>query len=324
MIRSRISYLFILLPIGICNLFFGGYIFLLVLLLMLSFPLFSFLAMRIQISSIKLAFLYQNHQFMIRSGNFKLFPLINLQIPIILENSFTGEKQKHNYWLFSGSKEKIILEDDHTAIGNYILRIEGYEGYDMLGLFKKRFSCQQQQTFMIKPDLLPTNLIVQIENAGEKENGWINSNHSGYMEDKHEVREYIPGDKLNRIHHKLSYKLSKTMVREFVSVEKEEIDVFVDLSGTIEECIYAFSYFKDLALFFLKQEQSIRCFWQSQMEMPSFEITQEEDIARCIEEMLMNPKPQEFYLPHIDGIAWVVNGEGVTSLKGGNVYETAK
>ena len=106
MIRSRIGYLFILLPIGICNLFFGGYIFLLVLLLMLSFPLFSFLAMRIQISSIKLAFLYQNHQFMIRSGNFKLFPLINLQIPIILENSFTGEKQKQNYWLFSGSKEK--------------------------------------------------------------------------------------------------------------------------------------------------------------------------------------------------------------------------
>ena len=40
--------------------------------------------------------------------------------------------------------------------------------------------------------------------------------------------------------------------------------------------------------------------------------------------MLSNLKPQELYLPHIDGIAWVVNGEGVTSLKGGNVYETAK
>ena len=48
------------------------------------------------------------------------------------------------------------------------------------------------------------------------------------------------------------------MVREFVSVEREEIDVFVDLSGTIEECIMHFPVLKIWLCSFLKQEQSIR------------------------------------------------------------------
>ena len=75
---------------------------------------------------------------MIRSGNFKLFHLSICRFQLYWKFFYWG-KAEANYWLFSGSKEKIILEDDHTAIGNYILRIEGYEGYDMLGLFKKTF-----------------------------------------------------------------------------------------------------------------------------------------------------------------------------------------
>lgn len=325
MTRSRIYYAMFFFPVLVCNILLGGYIFLLALLLLIVFPILSYLAMCIHASQMEL-YLYQkaNHCLLgIKTCSF--FPLAIINTEVILENSFTREIQKQGLWLFTSGGKEIDLTSFYTfQQGNCNMRIESFTYYDMLGLFKKQISWRKQVEFMIYPNFVDTGIVLEQKLAEYAMDGYGNAMYRGNLEDKHEVREYIPGDKLNRIHHKLSYKLSKIMVREFAAIQQESVSIFVDFSCDLQQCGYVFSCLKDVLMTMMKQKQSVLLYWQSDEQIHDFKIESEEDIWNVIKEILMFPKAQEFHFPVSDACMWILTKDGIMSTKGGETIYAAK
>lgn len=108
---------------------------------------------------------------------------------------------------------------------------------DLLGFLKKKVSVSVQGECLIFPEgeaLCKEAGAIYLQGVTEamesKEKGYDFSEITG-------IREYIPGDKLQNIHWKLSTKKDELMVKERVSVSAQQLNVLVELVNDDSMCM---------------------------------------------------------------------------------------
>lgn len=164
------------------------------------------------------------------------FPLVNATIKLKVANRFYKEEGTH--YLNIPVRARKDTEAAYPVIMDYCGRLaveaEEIKLLDLLGIYEAVVPVHEEQECLVFPKSTLRNqeagqiYINGVSEAMEsKEKGYDFSEISG-------IREYIPGDKLQNIHWKLSVKKDELMVKERISVSAQQLNVLVELANDEE------------------------------------------------------------------------------------------
>ena len=229
MLRAWCRYLLLLAVCALLYIFLGGYLFLIILTGVIALPLISLFAMLISSNHLQVDFQRRKEGSYFYCASGKWFPLAQLKINIQQENIFLDEQTQDNLTLFTSDTIVYVPMIAHEAtMGKIRLCFDGFVLQDMLGLFQRHYHSHQKRTYYLYPHATGATISSQIHDILQDQEHVYEGHiqHGGILEDTHEVKEYQPGDDLRHIHHKLSYKLAKTMIRTFASYQQEHAHFF--------------------------------------------------------------------------------------------------
>lgn len=164
------------------------------------------------------------------------FPLINGTIKLTTENCFYEEKGVHylNVPVRARRDTETVYPIVMDYCGRLAVKAEEIRLLDLLGIYETVIPVGEERECLVFPKGELRNqeagqiYINGVSEAMEsKEKGYDFSEISG-------IREYIPGDKLQNIHWKLSMKKEELMVKERISVSAMQLNVLVELANDEE------------------------------------------------------------------------------------------
>lgn len=168
--------------------------------------------------------------------NSTYFPLLNATVKLTIKNYFYKEEGEHflNMPVRARKDTEVVYPIIMECCGRFAVKTESIQLMDLLGIYEVSIPLKQEKECLIFPSgaeraqeagKLYINGVS--ESMESKEKGYDFSEVSG-------IREYIPGDKLQNIHWKLSVKKDELMVKERISVSAMQLNVLVDLANDEE------------------------------------------------------------------------------------------
>lgn len=210
----------------------------------------------------------------------KLFPLTQGVMFVEIANTLTGESVKERVMLSvnANSKETMELRWNTNHCGNIILTIYKIKLYDYLGIFsctvggEKQKSVQKDNRFICKEVLLlppeieipdqQTYMTQAIEDSSTFSKSCPGEDPSEIF-DMHDYRE---GDKLNRIHWKLSYKRSTYVVKDYSYPINHTTTILLNMKSRKREVDFQFydalfTVLYNVSIAMLTVESSFEIIW---------------------------------------------------------------
>lgn len=239
-----IRYIFVIAVDVALMLLFHSYLNFLLLVGLLVFPIYSVYgvykvrdAFRLELMT-PLEPMEKGSEFLLRIvlRNPTWFPLLNATIKLEVENTFYREDGVH--FLNVPVRTRKATEISYPMVmdysGRFCANVKYIRFTDLLGICELKVDLKESAECLILPAGELRNreaghiYINGVTEAMEsKEKGYDFSDVSG-------IREYIPGDKLQNIHWKLSVKKDELMVKERVSVSAMQLHVLVELANDDE------------------------------------------------------------------------------------------
>lgn len=247
-LKNRLRYLIVLLCTGAFFICFNGYVSLYVFLLSLALPVLSLalslpgmLTLRVTVcvpgeKGVPHPAKAQPVALRVAAVNRSPLPAGRARVRLSIANQFTGEAQRESLE-FSPSRMPQILEHKLTcgACGLVACRLSKARAYDLLGLFwapvrlKGAGACQ----LVVMPTAHRPALGLGQSSSQGSDGGRFSPDKPG--EDPTELfglRDYRPGDRLNRVDWKLSQKGEGLLVRQASLPLRDQALFLLDLSGT--------------------------------------------------------------------------------------------
>ena len=178
-------------------------------------------------------------------------------------NVFTGfvREKKEHIWIPPGKgyESGQLLESSYA--GRIEVKFLSFVLYDPLHLFYLT-ECSRRDNGVIAypmPTLVPDEEIYSCVDGFPREEE-IQKRGTEYNPD-YEIREYIPGDELKRIHWKLTAKQGRLMVRERLKAGRQKMNVLLPLSDDIEENDGLMESLYYLVWLLLTKEYPVQLYW---------------------------------------------------------------
>jgi hypothetical protein len=152
-------------------------------------------------------------------------------------------------------------------------------------------------TMTVLPNLSPSTPDLS-ESSGGSEDEVEENQKKGYTSSEVlDIREYIPGDKLNAIHWKLSAKAGELMVKEYESMSAEHFQIIPELSranaDTLDKTLELLYSIGNLLI----HEQGLGFtvyYWsEAEQKVVPFAVWQESDIEVLFEKLYAEDLPEE-------------------------------
>ena len=164
------------------------------------------------------------------------FPLVNATVKLIVGNPFYQEEGIHylNMPVRAKRQTEVTYPVEMDYCGRFAVRAEEIRLMDLLGIVETTIVLSEEKECMIFPKGEPRSREAgQLYMKGVSEA--MESREKGYdFSEVSGIREYIPGDKLQNIHWKLSVKKDELMVKERISVSAMQLNVLVELANDEE------------------------------------------------------------------------------------------
>lgn len=318
--RTRLRYFLVLFLTSFLYLFLGGYIFFFLFVFTIAMPITSYLALCVNRKYLKLQLVRREDTLYIRIQKKNMFPFGHLVGICHIHNVFYEYDEQQNLFVFlDRDREMIELSFDLSKSGVIKVHISDLYIMDLLGLFRYPILIHTDiETIQLPASIHEEHSIAWIKQMISEDLAIGSGQGQELSDDSYEIREYEPGDSLHRVHYKLSFKLSKYMIRHYDHTDAGNSSLFIDLSNldTVE-------YTLSLSILAMKQllEKGFRIDvkWLSGIQHCSYEINQNEDISACIYEILSQPratsKPYTFDTTNSKG-TYIVNEYGVKARSG--------
>lgn len=234
-------YIFIVLLDVAIMLLFHSYLNFLLLIILLLFPIYSIYGVHKVRNTFELKMLTplepmkkgENFQIRLKLNNPTGYPLLNATLKLEVENTFYREDGDHflNFPVRAGKETEVMYSLVLDYSGRLCVNAKYIKFVDLLGICELKVDLQDSAECLVLPYGELRNqeaghiYINGVTEAMEsKEKGYDFSEVSG-------IREYIPGDKLQNIHWKLSVKKDELMVKERVSVSAMQLHILVELAN---------------------------------------------------------------------------------------------
>ena len=302
------SKLFFLLIIAICAAFYILYVwdFALVLLVaMIVLPIVMFLVLMINKRLISAEFVLKddvvpkNQAFPVQLciNNRSIFPVGRAQVRIEYYNLFSNQISffEMHVPIQSKNSQRITFQLSSKFCGILNIRSVYMTIYDPLKIFRRRIARNITAQVAVVPEIHDIGGTVSYTDRVDDESDRFSENKPG--DDPSEVfdlREYIPGDKLNRIHWKLSSKKDDFIVKDYSLPIDAPSTLFLDLR-CYEDSEFTLPVFDTLvetmlsiSQFMLDNERSHTVIYYSGREHGFTEksVYRQEDLAELSREMI--------------------------------------
>lgn len=138
---------------------------------------------------------------------------------------------------------------------------------DWLQLFEKQINLSEKEEWMIFPNMEEEDelqFLFSGSNEEEKQNLMRSSQKSDSIA---AIREYMDGDRMQRIHWKLSAKKNSILVKDYECLSKEGIKIVIELyeneKGSLDACIdMVYNFIR----FLLETQQPAKLIWWSEQQ----------------------------------------------------------
>lgn len=245
-IRNAIRYIVIILLNILVMVVFHSYLNFILLVGLILFPIYSILGVYKARDSISVKVaaplepMGKGEEFQVHFTvhNDSIFPLVNVNLNLNFANTFYGNTGSHmlNIPVRAKKDTDIIYPIVMEYCGRFQIEVTELVLIDVLGVCEIKLPVNETAECLVFPKGAERNkeagqiyLRGVTEAMESKEKGYDFSDISG-------IREYIPGDKLQNIHWKLSVKKDELMVKERVSVSAQQLNVLVDTANNKDMC----------------------------------------------------------------------------------------
>ncbi|MBR5976117.1 MAG: DUF58 domain-containing protein [Clostridiales bacterium] len=230
----------------------------------------------------------EDAQISFTSSGLQAFPFALYSVKILLTETMTGEVSLIKFLSQGNTSDSILLDTHHC--GTYRFSSAKVRIYDMFGLFFIPRTFELIGEVVVMP--VPCMPAAMPDLSGFKAKGLRKSNRPNT--EIYDIREYIPGDPIKRIHWKLSAKKDILMIKEPQEETFGHSRIYLPLSrnrGKLDrnlgEVLFTSRYFLEHDV-----EHKIRVLPPMRKEI-AFDVATREDLDKAILSILHMPIPEE-------------------------------
>lgn len=291
-------FMFILLNLFML-LFLGNYLYFILLATMVVVPLATFLmveGLRPQVNVVARGASYVEQRgdeflFALEVSNRSIFFANNALMDLKITNSLTGDEFTHtiNFPInpLQVTKIEYPLKSDHCGIIS--VDIDHLYLFDLLNFFKIKKHLGLHHEIPVLPNPIVLDNLDDLdftEGYSNLEESHVKGNDTSEVS---EIREYIPGDKLQNIHWKLSAKKDNLMVKDHISLTSSQLILYVELAKTEDHLIDSIlDYTYGIGQYLVQHGKPFSLLWykSSHKECASQLILNSTTLRDCITEIL--------------------------------------
>lgn len=305
MIITKLKYGFLLLAAVLFHIFIVNYISFWLLAFLVMLPLVSLfitaLAMRGVTAEliVKNASIQKNETLPIQLKiyNKSYFLVCRVKIKLTIRNELLHQEQNRTFFMtasHSGQTVEQVISSEYC--GMLSCSIAYLRIYDALGLFSFRKKAESSYFIAVIPSVYPlmainSAILQDIQNNAPSR--IMKGNDPSELMDLHEYRD---GDRLARIHWKLSDKYDQLMVKDFGDPISNDVLVLFDLNGNSNEQINGLlDAVYSISNFLLKNQIAYEMEWYDSLHehLVHTSIAQKNDLRLAFEAMLNNTRFQK-------------------------------
>lgn len=226
MIKTKIIYFFIIIGTFLFAILYSDYFPLAIFIITLVLPIILNIIIRIIKKNISLDIksidVVQNKndgiEVKILIKNKSIFPAVNGELKLCYYNKFSGNKEIEyiNFPINSKETESIDFKIKSKYCGKLIIEIQSLKIYDYLTFSSVKKKLNKSKEIIVLPQIYDLNFSSNLININSLDGEIFSKDKAG--DDPSEVfnvREYVEGDKIQRIHWKLSSKVDNVMIKEY-------------------------------------------------------------------------------------------------------------
>lgn len=330
--KSRLCYLLVLLCTSVFFICYNGYISLYVFVLSLLFPVFAFLLSLPGILGLRVELLAGREgpgasltgtscarkgeaiPLQLAVWNATPFSSGRVQARLTVVNTFTGQREEERFSFTAGPRRQVFQHQlSSRTCGRVVCQVDRLWACDYLGLFALPVRRPRGLSATFWPTVYPLELEVRESSIPDSEGERYSQKKPG--DDPTELfalRDYREGDRLSRIHWKLSQKLGRPLVKELGLPLSDHRLFLLDLNGTGTEADALLDAFASLSSFLAEGEVAHRAaYWEpSAQVLHCREVVGPEDLLPLWKELLASgghaslPTPRQEDLP--SGVSHVI------------------
>ena len=240
MIKTKIIYFFIIIGTFLFAILYSDYFPLAIFIITLVLPIILNIIIRIIKKSISLDIksidVVQNKndgiEVKLLIKNNSIFPAVNGELKLCYYNKFSGNKEIEyiNFPINSKETESIDFKIKSKYCGKLIIEIQSLKIYDYLTFSSVKKKLKKFKEVIVLPQIYDINFSGNSININSLDGEIFSKDKAG--DDPSEVfnvREYIEGDKIQRIHWKLSSKVDNVMIKEYSQPIVNDSIIIVEL-----------------------------------------------------------------------------------------------
>lgn len=240
MIKTKIIYFFIIIGTFLFTILYSDYFPLAIFIITLVLPIILNIIIRIIKNNISLDIksidVVQNKndgiEVKILIKNNSIFPAVNGELKLCYYNKFSGNKEIEyiNFPINSKETESIDFKIKSKYCGKLIIEIQSLKIYDYLTFSSVKKKVNKSKEVIVLPQIYDINFSSNATNINSLDGEIFSKDKAG--DDPSEVfnvREYVEGDKIQRIHWKLSSKVDNVMIKEYSQPIVNDSIIIVEL-----------------------------------------------------------------------------------------------
>ena len=306
MLKNRLCYVLLLLCTSVFFICYNGYLSLYVFALSLLFPVLAFFFSLPGMLGARVTLGYEDRDagavrgarkgeaVPLRIRVWNATPCISgrIRARLTVENTLTGQREEEHFTFTASSHPQVLKHQlSSPTCGQVVCRLDKLWVSDYLGIFSLPLGRRRRQEAAVFfwPSVTGVDLAVQEGNMPDAQGERYSQRKPG--DDPTELfalREYREGDRLSRIHWKLSQKMGKPLVKELGLPIADHLFFLLDLNGTGVEADTLLDAFATLSHFLAERETAHRVgYWDTRgNRLRCLEISQPEDLLPVWREIL--------------------------------------
>ncbi len=305
MIIKRLEYGMLLLAAFVCHIFIVDYISFWILAFLVMLPLVSLLITVLAMGGVKAELIIMNASIQknellpiqLKIYNKYLFLVCRSRVKLTIRNELLQQEQTRLFFVtarHSGQTVEQVISSKYC--GMLRCSIAELRIYDALGLFSFHKKSESSYLVAVLPSVYPlmainSAILQDIENNITSRT--MKGNDPSEIID---VREYRDGDRLARIHWKLSDKYDQLMVKDFGDPISNDVLLLFDLNGNSDEEISGLlDSVYSISDFFIKNQIAYEMEWYDSLHehLMLTEIAQNKDLGLVFEAIMTNSRFQK-------------------------------
>lgn len=242
MFRNKVLYLMVLLEIVLLCILYRDYLPVYLWYTALIFPFFLELQLIISSHFVQI-FFPQDRVIVTRGSDSEVFLTVNKSgfFPtgaVRIKGKINGQKYMTDVYLRGKCQGKVTFPIDCSKYGIHRIKTDRIALFDIMRLFHRRLNTSKETCVIVVPK------VYQIASEWNYDENLYDGDSERYSEVKpgddpseiFDIRDYQEGDRLSRIHWKVSMKLNRVMVKEYSMQLPDAVDFYIDIRQG-ETCI---------------------------------------------------------------------------------------